>query len=161
MTDVELKRMRSLLSYFRKQRKEGKEWIPKANSQLRIYCDMYGLNVVAVIEGKQELIPCNIIATKELSEEQKKLQLALDHCRSKKKIILENPPWIPSKEHDLTKWCETNGIDVTEFIDGDRNIYDVVTSIDTSNTSNTSNISNTPTTSIISKKKVTQKQFQA
>lgn len=129
MTDLEIKRLREAIYYYRKQRDNGKTWIPKSNSTLYVYCLAHGVDPVAVIEGT---IPLPRITetpkqlNQQLDQQKQRFQVELMHLRNKKKLIFESKPWLPMKGGEFDTWCKENGIDVEELIDSDKNIFEVV-----------------------------------
>jgi len=125
MCDLEMKRLRDAVSYYRKLRKEGKNWIPKPNAKLCIYCAAHGVDPVTVIEGKQSL-PLITTSTILLNPQQERFQAQLHHARSKKKLILESRPWLPTKGSEFRIWCEEHSIDIEELIDSGKDITDII-----------------------------------
>lgn len=104
------------ISYYRKLREQGKQWIPKPTSKIAIYCKKHSLNVVDIIEGKQSLILPQgetVIDT----EESRILRMVV-FFQHKKEEYTKNPPWLPPKNHELRLWCETHNINVEDLING-------------------------------------------
>lgn len=48
-------KIRNAITYYRKKRKDGEDWIPKPSTKLHIWCQLHGLDTVALIEGTQKL----------------------------------------------------------------------------------------------------------
>ena len=114
----ELCRMRGAVSYYRKLRNEGKEWKPKPSSKLYLYCLARGLDSCSVILGEQQLECYKALPSVCRIPEIEKMQAFLKYFREKYHEVINNPPWLPDKDHEFAKWCRENSINIGELIEG-------------------------------------------
>lgn len=111
--DPYLERLYGMINYYRKRRADGKEWIPKPASKLTIYCNANGMDVVAVIEGKQSITNPGI--TKEMEE----LRDTIVKCQRARAFILANS-WLPPPDSKLAIWCRKHDLDIEAVIIGEQ-----------------------------------------
>ena len=121
----ELSRIYNAVYYFRKLKKEGKEWHPKSTTKFHAYCVIHRLDPIAVINGEQTL-DGTIIIRPAPSGRDEKIRAQLEHFRNKRSAILSKPPWVPDKKCELSTWCEENSIDIAELIESAESIDDVI-----------------------------------
>jgi len=48
--------LQAAIRYYKKKKEQGLDWIPRPRSKLYIYCQQYGLNIEAIVEGTQQLV---------------------------------------------------------------------------------------------------------
>jgi len=111
--DPERARMQAAVSYYRDRRAKGHNEPPKLSSKLTKYCEKHGLNVVAVIDGTQNLpgVDCGVdpalVKLQSLAEYYKQIY-----------ETYQKQPWVPEENSSLRLWCDQHNVDVMDIVVG-------------------------------------------
>jgi len=118
-------KLRRYVTYYCKLRAEGKAWMPKPTSKLAVYCKKHNLNVVEVISGTKQ-ITVSAHGEPEFVSEHDQIEGLITFYQHKREEVLKNPPWLPPEDSKLRRWCQQHNIDVTQLIEGNIELDDVL-----------------------------------